>query len=347
MYFPKLMVILILFLGTVGGNFPESLSSEKSIFDLLSEEGISNVALQTNFKSLLKSSDQEKPKYQTGRLSFQDKNGKAFQWDIEIRLRGKRRKIYCNFPPFKIRFSRSALASAGLNPDYHTIKFVSHCKKGERSQDILFREQLVYQMYNILTEKSYRTSLLEINYIGSGGKIDRLKSYSFMIENSRQMAERLDGFIFDEKKFRLSNTLNEVTSLQDVFQYMIGNTDYKIDGLHNVDLVQLKNSSVMLAIPYDFDYSALVNAPYSVPSPWAGTQEISQRVFLGFCESSNIWEKVLTDFHDHKDEIYALIHESPHLQARSKREMKEYLDEFYSLIKSPVKTKNVFHRTCF
>ena len=52
----------------------------------------------------------------------------------------------------------------------------------------------------------------------------------------------------------------ESLTLLMLFEYMIGNTDFSIHALHNVRLVQ-NQARVLLAVPYDFDYSRAGGRP--------------------------------------------------------------------------------------
>jgi len=70
---------------------------------------------------------------------------------------------------------------------------------------------------------------------------------------------------------------------------MIGNTDWSLIRApgedvccHNVHLIE-KNGG-LYPIPYDFDFSGLVNASYAKPSSIVGTKRVTQRVYRGYCK---------------------------------------------------------------
>ena len=52
-----------------------------------------------------------------------------------------------------------------------------------------------------------------------------------------------------------------------LFEYMISNTDWNVSLLHNIKLIRKKDTKEIIVVPYDFDYSGLVNADYAVPNP--------------------------------------------------------------------------------
>ncbi len=52
--------------------------------------------------------------------------------------------------------------------------------------------------------------------------------------------------------------------LVDVFQYLIGNTDWSGVEMHNMELFQTP-AGVYATIPYDFDFSGIIDARYAEP----------------------------------------------------------------------------------
>src|SRR5207248_8610318 len=51
-----------------------------------------------------------------------------------------------------------------------------------------------------------------------------------------------------------------------MLEYMLGNTDYSIWSRHNVAIVQDKMRK-FFPVPFDFDLSGMVHAPYAAPDP--------------------------------------------------------------------------------
>ena len=71
-----------------------------------------------------------------------------------------------------------------------------------------------------------------------------------------------------------------------LFEYMIGNTDMSIWALHNVRLIQKPNRT-LIAVPYDFDLSGLVHAPYATPDRRLGLRSVVDRMYRGPCRSAD------------------------------------------------------------
>ena len=59
---------------------------------------------------------------------------------------------------------------------------------------------------------------------------------------------------------------------------MIGNTDWAVPNNHNVKLIYDKERKLAppLVVPYDFDYSGLVDASYAVPNEVIGTEKVTE-----------------------------------------------------------------------
>ena len=62
-----------------------------------------------------------------------------------------------------------------------------------------------------------------------------------------------------------------------LFEYMIGNTDWSTYALHNMELVR-KEDGDHLPIPYDFDFSGLVNTIYANPDPKLGIASVTSAI---------------------------------------------------------------------
>ncbi len=127
-------------------------------------------------------------------------------------------------------------------------------------EQYLLMEYLVYQMYNQISDHSFRTRLLKITYTDSAQKYEPVEKYGFLIEDEDMMAERLGGEI-NPLRLHPDATNQSETGPMAIFQYMIGNTDWSIPNQHNVKMLQ-GASTRPIAIPYDFDWSGFIAPGY-------------------------------------------------------------------------------------
>lgn len=114
---------------------------------------------------------------------------------------------------------------------------------------------------------------------------------------------------------------------------MIGNTDWSVPNQHNVKVFTMPrsaNPSLGLVIPYDFDYSGMVNANYAVPAEGLRISSVRERVYLGVCREPEYYTSAIREFADKKEAFYKVIRDFKYLDERTKKDMIKYLDEFYS-----------------
>jgi len=131
-----------------------------------------------------------------------------------------------------------------------------------------------------------------------------------------------------------------------VFQYLIGNTDWSVPALHNIKLLRMSDQSVLLPVPYDFDFSGVINTRYSTPDPKLGLESVEERMYRGVCRSEVELEPVLEIFREKKDEIYTLYEEFPYLRDKVKRRTLNYFDDFYDTINNQRRAKAEFKDRC-
>lgn len=302
-------------------------STPNTLFNLLNELDPLKMNLELNLDSLheIKRTNN----YMPSKFSYQTPNKEWEEWDMEIRARGKFRRTRCDFPPIKLNFSEKKLKKAGFKP-YDEFKLVSHCLTGRPGKVIVLREYLIYKLYNIITPYSLRVKLVNVNYKDSDSK-KKIKNIAILIEPKKELEKRLNAKTCDECFSTTKEQLNqETTNIQAVFQYMIGNTDWDIEKLRNVDLVKIKGQEEYYPIPYDFDFSGLVEAPYAIPSPDFSIRNNRQRLFLGMEDEKVALEQAIKVFEEKKEELYQEVKDFKEMSGYSRKRVIRYLDKFYN-----------------
>ncbi len=149
------------------------------------DEPIINMKISTDLKQFLSSKMKNGQKLRARVETEID--GKKINEPITIEARGIMRKQICNIPPLKVNFKSTAspvLSSLG------SLKLVNTCRDNKVGNEYLFKEYLIYKMYNLISDKSLRTRLLKLTYVDSSGKKNSLDTYGFMIEDMSVMAKR-------------------------------------------------------------------------------------------------------------------------------------------------------------
>ena len=88
----------------------------------------------------------------------------------------------------------------------------------------------------------------------------------------------------------------------------------------------------LLAIPYDFDQSGFVDAPYAVAPEMLRIRSVRQRVYRGRCANNEQLEKSIKQFRDSRSEIYELIAAQEGLASGVHKSIVRYVDDFYEII---------------
>lgn len=309
----------------------QSEATSQSIFDFLKANAIGEAQLELNLDTLLanKNSDATIP------ATFRFKHGKKQSSEIstKVSVRGRYRRRLCELPPLKLRFDKSELKAMGLNK-HAGYKLVTHCNDDLASAEYLLREYLAYELYQSLSPYSLQAHLIKLSYINSEtGK--KTTNYAIMVEDTDEMAERLNGEVCDNcyglptESFDANNL-----HIHALFQYMIGNTDWSLEMNKNVKLLRLNENGLHVVIPYDFDFSGFVNAPYAVPDSKYSVKSVRERVWLGHNPDPEKWENAKVVFQSMKKELNQKIFRCKGVNGEAKLEMSNYIESFYADLSS-------------
>lgn len=278
--------------------------------------------------------------YLPAKLSWFEPGGEQMTVDIGIRTRGnfRRQKQTCRFPPLRVNFRKSDVKGT-LFHKQNALKLVTHCRdRSERYEQLLLKEYLIYRMLNVLTDTSYRVRLLRVRYTDTEGDDDDREAYGVFIEHAKRFGKRSGLEDLEVQRTRYDRLEPGYAALTAVFHFMIGNTDYSpIAGpeedecCHNADLFADERGRAY-PVPYDFDMSGMVNAPYAAPNERFGIRKVTQRLYRGYCVHNASLSGAAQTFKDRRDAIYALVDGESHLSARTAKQMRKYLDSFYDVI---------------
>ena len=249
--------------------------------------------------------------------------------NIKLRARGNMRRTYCDMPPIRLNFKESkSLHDEFLNID--KIKMVTQCKAG--NSETLLREYLVYKLFNVLTDKSFRARLARVTYINTFKNSKPLVEYAFLIEPVEILCKRLNMMEIKTVKTSQKVMKNDMMDRMAIFNYMIGNTDWSVPIYHNVTVLKQTTfpaTEMLSIIPYDFDQAGLVDAEYAAPFEGLGIEDVKERRYLGICRDEAGFTEAVKEFAIKKDDFFRVINDFPYLNARVKKEMTIYLQGFF------------------
>lgn len=304
--------------------------AKKTIFDAMSFDEPLDIELVTDLKLLV---DQKNTnEYQPAKISYKDAAGKVQTWEVKIRSRGKFRRKICVFPPLKLNFSKKELLEKGLAKD-DEMKLVTHCIDGLDGKEYLLRELLAYKLYEIISNYHFRTHLVSVKYRDSndGTKINNM---GILMEDEKTMANRYNAKICDNCFSPSKDSLNvsEVNKMA-LFEYMICNTDWSIPMVRNLKMLNFKDqASKKILVPYDFDFSGLVNASYAVPSTDLRQLSVRDRVFLGLPGTDADLKETIAFFKSKKKELLGCIRTFKRLSPETKDDIYQYINSFFDAL---------------
>lgn len=324
-------------LAQPGTTAPDSTKGLAAPYQLFSGDSVIAFTLTTDLRTLLKDRG-DKPLAHLALLTYNHTPQETVALPLTLKVRGnfRRSRSNCLFPPLLIDFPKKK-AHNSLFAHQNKLKLVTHCQVDEW----VIREYLIYKLYNLLTDLSFRAQLAQVTYADSIGKRPLETHWAFLLEDDADVAKRNGVKVSNIKQ----TTMGYADSLQmatvAVFEYMIGNTDWSIPYLHNIRLFD-NGRSGSLPVPYDFDYSGIVETSYAIPPEQLGIQSVRERVYRGLAYPMPLFQQVFDRFNQVKPKVYALYQTNSRLDKGYVKRTIKYLDAFYELINKPASARLTF-----
>lgn len=255
-----------------------SSAQEPSLFQ---SHEVMEITLRADFRSLRGDRGDERPS-RPGQLSLLQ-TAASGDLSVELRTRGntRRQRSVCRFPPLRVEFDAASSAGTPFEGQ-RRLKLVTHCRNSDPYERNVVEEYLIYRMYNLVTDQSFRVRPARLTYLDSSGRSDPQTRFGFFIESDDGMATRVGGVaVEDDDESRPRTVDAEALAVLAVFQFLIGNTDWSVAALHNIVAV-VPPTGTPVPVPYDFDYAGFVDTPYAVPAENLGTSSVRTRVFRVF-----------------------------------------------------------------
>jgi hypothetical protein len=298
-------------------------------FGLFTKDEILNLTLRFDITHYMR----KKPKdeYLKAILTYHISKEDSINKEIRLKSRGEMRYGHCDFPPIRLNFKKTEFPKAADLRKIEKLKLVTHCEEG--NTDYLFKEYLIYKLYNVLTDSSFRVRLVRIEYFNTYKKSKPINAYGFFIEPVEILAERINCVPVTSLNLSQKNIFPQIMDRMAIFNYMIGNTDWSVPNQHNCKVLSsldFNNSALGIIVPYDFDYSGLVDADYAIPYEPLGLTSVCERRYVGICRTEDVFMNALKEFSGKKDAFYKVINDFQLLSEKEKSRMIRYLDSFYA-----------------
>lgn len=302
--------------------------------------------LEADFSALQGDRDPEAEEERPGTLRLEGETAGTVELDVQLRTRGnfRLRRSTCSFPPLRLNLKKNEVEGTVFEGQ-DKLKLVTHCRDGSEAEENVLQEYAVYRMYGDLTDAAYRVRLARIAYTDTGGTAADTTRWAFFIEDDDALAARLRGMLVEPERMHPGRYDGMQAARLALFHYMVGNTDWSAVFFHNTDLLRTGRDEYV-PVPYDFDWSGIVDADYAVPDPRLGIDDVRDRLYRGYCWPGVEWERLFEEFRSHREGWRELVRGLEGMRARTREETVAYLDEFFRILESETRRERDIVEAC-
>lgn len=271
-----------------------------------------------------------------------------------VRLRGITRRTaeVCDFPPLRIDLTGTPPAGS-VFAGQRRLKLVTHCKSSPGFQQKVLLEFAAYRIYAALTDRSMRARLASITYADDSGR-PIAERVGFFIEDESEVAARLGmRVVHMGARMPIEYLSSRDAARYALFQHMISNHDWSMragppgdDCCHNARLIGIAAPGQVVPLPYDFDFSGLVNAPYATAPDVLNISDVRQRYYRGYCRHNGDALAVAREMHQRQAPMLAALGSIPGLDPKTRASAESFLGRFFADIASDDSTSRKVLKTC-
>lgn len=303
---------------------PCSAQHTPSIFEALTKIEGEKLTLEVDLTTIIaqKRSDQYFP------AALISSDGTMYK--VEVKPRGKFRRKNAVYPPLKLKFKKKELVQAGFDT-LNEIKLVLPCYDNQKGDELVIREYLAYKIFEQLSPASVRAKLIKLVIHDTHVEKSKKTMYAILVEDMEETCARMGGVAVEDYGIPADSLHTNQAAMMVLFEYMIGNTDWEISMLRNVRLIRTTATNKIIAMPYDFDFSGLVSAPYSSPSSDSGLKTVRDRFLMPSGVKPEALKRALSTIKKSKQEIYNICRNKL-LSRDAISDMVLFLDTFYDRI---------------
>jgi hypothetical protein len=264
-------------------------------------------------------------------LKFKNDQGVMDSIPMQIRARGNFRRNNCFFPPLRLKMKKKD-ADKTIFVGNKSFKLVLPCQTAKSANDLIMKEYLCYKLLEPLTPYYFHTRLADVTLTDKSGK--QSKTYTikaFLIEDDDLIAQRFKGKVVEQQIHPM--TLNDTASVvNDIFQYLVANTDWSAAGQHNTKIIQLPG---------------LVNAPYATVNETLSISSVQERLYRGFCRNESTVQYVRSEYLRHENDLMKVI--SDHKSYFTEKDyagINKFVGDFYATMKDNKRFKDAIITGC-
>ncbi len=265
---------------------------------------------------------------------------------VRIRVRGNFRKKICYFKPMRLEI-RKKQAENTIFENNRKLKIVVPCQNEKNKDELIYKEMLAYKLYENLSDIHLKTQPISLKIIETKNEKEiEHTMFAFLIEDDSKVAKRHEIKKFPKKRTSPLNVSDSSAINFALFSYMIGNADWSLAYQHNVEM--FFNGRKLVAVPYDFDHSGLVNAYYAKPNPMLKISSVTERVYRGLCRRDpKVFSAIRNRYISKEMEIFNTLNNfKGKVNDKEFKRVNEYIQSFYDIIKSDIDFKSKILSKC-
>ncbi len=259
----------------------------------------------------------------------------------------------CGSPSLKIELDPETTAGTPFE-GHRSLHLVRPCHRGSSFETYVLLEYLVYRCYATIAEPALRTRLVRCRFQDGERPSSDAAHLAFFVEDIGEAAARHDLTWLDIETLEFSALDPDQVTVLALFEYMVGNTDWSAlmstageRCCHNMAVLGGEEDGARATLlPFDFDYSGLVNPPYAAPDEKLPIQRVTQRMYRGFCAHNASLPAAVAHFNEKRPSIEALFTDDGLPDPKARARALKYIRAFYDLINDPRKLESRIVRVC-
>lgn len=308
-----------------------------SLFDLVDSKSKVTFHLSEKIKTINKNFKKDEAET-AGTINIKTEDG-DYSFSVDFSPGGKSRRKICSFPPIKMDLKKKELETNSLNKKCDKIKLVFQCSSSGSMAESIKKEKFVYDLYALVTPYGRRAKLVKVVIA------DKDKEYDAMLlEDDKDMDARLNL-----NRLKVGSIAPEAVNRKEyvkmcLFQYMISNADWSARRGHNTEVYKRNSDNSLIIVPYDFDYSGLINNSYAIAPENLPINKVTDRYFMDKTVGLDELKEGVEFFKSIEDEVHELCMNSTYLSEGSRKRLSKFLGEFYKTIHNEKKVERMLKK---
>lgn len=305
--------------------YAQAPAAVSSVFEYLTAKEGTAVQLEFDVTELVE--NKRKNDYYPANIRLEDGTTLA----LEVRSRGKFRRRLCEVPPLKMKFAKKELRKFSLDT-LNEVRLVLPCTFTPDDEALLLREYLAYRMYEKLSPYHVKARLIRLTLRDRHTEQSRPTVWAILLQHDEELAAKLGGTVVEQFGLTSDSTDTYYTAMNAAFQYMIGNTDWSLRDNRNLYQFRPAQGGKIIPIPYDFDFSGLVDAPYATPTKEYGLTTVRDRALIADGLSERDVKRAIKTLVEHETFLMDACNRA-HLDAKHLKAVQQYLGDFFTAVK--------------